>query len=153
MAEHRKTPIDFARAEEADSREEIRETLAELVQSFGISAVSSVASTMLVVRGGASQDTIASALRSFCVLLAESDRPKLTAILVGKLVKLDVVAGRPVILAELARENGISKQAVSNRMKAYAARIGLPRLESSERAREAHRLTNRRNFGGSIFPG
>ena len=151
MAHHNRpaktTALDYVVSPPQGEEKEITDTLRELVASFGSEKVAYWAAEILGVRAGAQRDDVSVTLRNFCTLLAESDRPKLAAQLVGKLVGTELTSGHRLSLRQLAREYGISKQAVHNQMKRYADRLGLPRLESSASAREAHRLANHRNYG------
>lgn len=144
--------LDFTSYDDIDSsasaRVEIEATLVELREEFGDDIVlQTLRETLESLHTQTSSEAVASSLRSFCALLAESDRPKLTALLVGRLVGMHVATGHVRSLRSIAAEFGVSKQAISNRMKQYALRLGLPRLEQSEAARISHRLTNRRNYG------
>lgn len=139
-------------------RDECVETLRELVGAFGkgeiLRAVAELGIEMGQTTGADAQlqkavvdAAVAQALRAFCVLILESDRKELTVLLVGSLVRLELATGKRLSMRELGRANGISKQAVSNRKKMYAARLCLPRPDSTEATRRAHRLMNRRNYG------
>lgn len=133
----------------ASERDECVETLRELVEAFGAEKIlRAVTELRLGQRTEGGNEAVAQALRSFCVLIEESDRPKLTGRLIGKLVRLEVATGRCVSYRELARDWGTSKQAVHNKAKIYRARLGLPNLDSTAEARANHRLMNRRNYGG-----
>ena len=134
----------------AQEREECVATLRELVEAFGLPAVMDALGQIAPKDRWAeanSSEIVASALRRFACIVVESDRPRLAGILVGKLVKWELAAGRRLSYRELGAQNGISKQAVSNRLKTYAAQLNLPRPDSTEKARESHRLMNRRNYG------
>lgn len=139
----------------ADERAECVAVLRELAESFPprvvLDALWEVMPEAQRAEANASE-LVQSALRTLCVLVQESDRPRLTAILVGRLVKLDLAAGKRLSYRQLGRANNVSKQAVANRAKLYAERLGLPRLDSTEEARESARLMNRRNYGGGVRP-
>ena len=143
----RATAVDFATyaSTSSDAQEEIATTLRELAEAFGPDAILSAVASLRKK----TDDTggVPSALRAFCALVADSDRPQLTIALVGKLVGMETVTGKRLVLSKLASQNGISKQAVSNRMKLYAAALNLPRPDQTEAARTSSRLTNRRNYG------
>lgn len=132
----------------ASEREECITTLRELVESFGPNAILGAVTELGVgVRNQGTRESVMQAIRAMCVLVLESDRKDLTVQLVGKLVHLELATGKRISLRELGRENGISKQAVSNRLKMYAARLALPRPDSTPETRRAHQLMNRRNYG------
>lgn len=137
----------FATDRQAEARAEVAETLRELVQSFGAAEVSrGMAEAGLCAPTGAGDDKVLQALRGFAVLIMDDERPKLVAALVGKLAKLEVATGRTLFLEELGRINGVSKQAASKKMAYIARRLGLQRPDSSAKARQSHRLMNRRNY-------
>ncbi len=68
------------------------------------------------------------------------------AMMMRKLTK-GVRPGEDLPYREIGRPYGISKQAVSNRVKQLAARFGLDRPDSLPKNRESARLMNRRNYG------
>ena len=149
---HHATALDFVTRtghEPAPASSEIALTLRELRDYFseadiieGLAEVG-IAQTPTGTRGAVLQ-----ALRAYSVLIMESDRPLLTAKLVGKLCKLDISqTGRHVDLEELAREWGMTKQAISKQQSHYADKLGIPRPDSTPEARESHRLMNKRNYG------
>jgi hypothetical protein len=153
----RPTAVDFATHTvhgdrlSAGEREECVGVIRELAENFAPRVVLDALWEVMpeAQRGEANaSEVVQSALRTLCVLVQESDRPRLTAILVGRLVKLDLAAGKRLSYRQLGRANNISKQAVANRAKLYAERLGLPRLDSTEEARESARMCNRRNYGG-----
>lgn len=159
--DHRGTAIEFSTrslfADEPATNEdgELVETLRELKIAFSASKMREAVVSLGIVdqaKTEAPTEPVLQALRAFCVLIIESDRPRLTAQLVGRLVKLDLAAGKRLKLSELARTNGISKQAASNRLGRYANALNLPRPDSSPEARESHRLMNRRNYGSRTNP-
>lgn len=159
----RPTAVDFATKNvwgdplSEDERNECVETLKELVEAFGAPAIlRAVAELGLGIGQDATPEAqramvnaaVAQALRAYSVLILESDRKDLTVQLVGKLVQLEMATGKRLSMRQLGRANGISKQAVSNRLKMYAARLCLQRPDSTDTTRQAHRLMNRRNYGG-----
>lgn len=151
--ERRATALDFAThsavagALTQEHPEEIEATLRELIAYFGEAAIiAAIASIGLKLKSDSHTNEV---LRGYAMLIIDSDRQKLTARLVGKLVGLETSTGRRIILRELARAEGISKQAVSKRLATYAERLNLPRLESTEAARASHRLMNRRNYAAN----
>lgn len=154
--EERPTAVDFATTNvwgdplSESERDECVETLRELVEAFGTEAIlRAVTELGLGEQPAAVNEAVAQALRAYSVLLLESDRKDLTVQLVGKLVHLELATGKRLSMRQLGRANGISKQAVSNRMKMYAARLSLARPDSTEATRQAHRMMNRRNYGGA----
>ncbi len=151
----RASALDFATrtvfAESAPDPECLN-TIRELRAAFGDAAVLRAVAQLGIARREAPADEVMQVLRGFCLLILESDRPRLTATLVGKLVKLDLATGRPIHMRQLGAANGISKQAVSNRLKTYADRLNLPRPDSLPANRVSHRLMNRRNYGNHRDP-
>lgn len=149
--------IDFATRTVFDSGEtnrstdECRATVRELIDTFGLACFAASLPDDLMRINAANEEKM-QALRGLCLLVLESDRPKLTAQLVGKLVKLELATGRRIHLRELGRINHISKQAVSNRLKHIAARLNLPRPDSLPLNRRQHQLMNRRNYGKRTCP-
>ena len=155
MSEIRGTALDFATRNifgNDSSSDECVSTLRDLVDTFGANAVSSAARSMGIISEASDDERMMQALRGFCVLILESDRPKLTAQLVGRLVKLELATGRRLHMRQLGSACGVSKQAISNRLKSYAERLGIPRPDSHRSARESHRLMNRRNYGSRNEP-
>ncbi len=151
---HRATALDFATKTvfgdpvTSEEKSEVVETLRELVTYFGAPAILRAVAELDIAKAapGHASEQVLQALRAYTVLILESDRPMLTATLVGKLAKLEMTTGKRIILRELGRAEGISKQAVSKRMALYAQRLNLPRPDSTPEARESHRQMNRRNY-------
>lgn len=160
--DHRGKAIDFSTrslfGEEtpAHGNDELRETLRELQIAFPPTQMRIALSELGLMRTSGEKtdasESVLQALRAFCVLIIESCRPKLTAQLVGKLVKLEIATGRRIILRELGRANGISKQAISKQLSGLADRLNLPRPDSAPGARDSHRLMNKRNYGKTHNP-
>jgi hypothetical protein len=153
------TALDFATHNvwgdklSAFERSECVDTIRELLEAFGAAEILSVIAQLgITPKEESVGEAVMQALRAYSLLILESDRSKLTAALVGKLVKLELCTGKRIDLRQLGRENNISKQAVSNRMKLYAARLKLPRPDSKPENRDSHRLMNRRNYNGSRHP-
>lgn len=153
---HRAMAIDFATRtgysdpQQDERQKEVEDTLRELVAYFGAPAIAVAASSLGITFTQASSNH--DVLRAYSLLIIDSDRPKLTAQLVGKLAGLELSTGRRILLRDLARAEGISKQAVSKRLAQYAERLKLPRSESTEAARNSHRLMNRRNYAATRKP-
>lgn len=126
---------------------EVIHTLAELIESFGAqTVVAALLQTSLAPRLGATDDKVQQALRASSSLIQESRWPKLDAILIGRLARMELVCGERVKLDDLGRTyGGQTKAAVSKRLNEIAERLGLPNPESTESARESHRLMNRSN--------
>lgn len=151
---HSATAIDFATSTvhgdpvTTDEKNEVIETLRELLHYFGESALLRAISDLGVVKTSAanSNEQVLAALRAYSVLILESDRPVLTVQLVGKLAGLELATGKRIILRELGAAEGITKQAVSKRLSLYAERLGLPRPDSTEEARASYATHNRRNY-------
>jgi hypothetical protein len=146
------TALDYAQATAYEdrvgdeAREELRRTFAELKECFPDSAIREAAEDFGITANGPNKQAILEALRAFACIVIESDRPRLAAHLVGKLVGLELATGHRLILRELALSAGISKQAVSRHLANYAERLGLDRPDSTQAQRESHRLMNRRNY-------
>jgi len=159
-SQHHGTALDFADHtpyidEAADKvREELRRTFAELKECFPDSAIKEAAEDAGLAPSSqnTSKAAILEALRAFACIVIESDRPRLAAHLVGKLVGLELATGHRLILRELARKEGVSKQAISRHLANYAERLNLPRPDSNEKARLSHRLMNRRNYQRREIP-
>lgn len=154
-ASNQKTALDFATASlfqpdrADDAANECRETIAELRGLFSEAAILRALDDLGIVRQGGAQaagEAVTQALRAFAVLVIESRRPRLCAQLVGKLSGLETATGKRLKLADYGAPYGISKQAVSKLIAAYAERLGLARPDSDEDARASHRLMNRRNY-------
>ena len=131
-----------------ESTAEICDTINELVESFGAAAVMQCldAHPDLAARGSDSERVL-EALRCYTLLLLDSPYPKVTAHLIGKLAHLELSTGSRIDLGKLGKGIGVSKQALSRRLAIYAARLGLPRPDSTPASRASHRLMNRRNYG------
>ena len=127
--------------------DEIRATLAELLQAFGLPALQRALRSMQCMPSELSDERLFQALRGYSVIILESKHPKFTAQLVGKIAKMEITTGRRIDLRELGATIGVSKQSVSKQIASLADRLGLPRPDSNEKARLSHRLMNRRNFG------
>ena len=126
---------------------EATETINELISSFGEEAVfAAIQQTPIAARLLHSNDSVTDALRAFAIILVESRWPKLDAMLVGRLAKMEVVTGRRLKMDELGRiYGGQTKQAISKRQGEIAERLGLPNPDSTPESRESHRLMNRSN--------
>lgn len=126
---------------------EIRQTICELLESFGEPAVvEAIQQTALASKITQPADSIAAALRAFAIIIIESRWPKLDAQLVGRLSKMEVTTGRRLKMDELGRTyGGQTKQAISKRQGEIAERLGLPNPDSTPASRESHRLMNRSN--------
>jgi hypothetical protein len=156
------TALDYAtrtvhapeQAAQTSDDSEVVNTLRELTDYFGAPAIIAACDHLNITATSASahSETVLQTLRAFASLIIDSDRPKLTGQLVGKLAQLELATGKRLRLADLARAEGITKQAVSKRLALYAARLNLPRPDSTEAARASHRAMNRRNYGPSHAP-
>jgi hypothetical protein len=126
---------------------ESNRTILELVESFGEDSVLlAIQQTPLFARFALSNNRLNEALRAFAIIIAESRWPKLDALLIGRLVQMEVATGRRLKMDELGRTfGGQSKQAISKRQGEIAERLGLPNPDSTPESREAHRLMNRSN--------
>lgn len=137
-------PSDAARSDE------IAETLAELIASFGSDAVAAAASSAGLYAPTA-PDAHQQTIRRLVLILIGSRRPKAVAQIVGRLCYLDTACGHDLRQEDIARENGISKQAVCNMEADIAAQLNLPR-RSSPQARAAHARMNLRNSSFVSLP-
>lgn len=132
--------------------DEITATLRDLIESFGESQVSASLGDL-----GLSQSATVGTeqvLRRFTLLLLESKHPRAVAMIVARLCNLDTATGREIRQEDIGRLIGVSKQAVCNLESKLAAELNLPR-RSSPKARQSHRLMNRRNYAhhaGQPYP-
>jgi hypothetical protein len=134
------------------TNEEIRSTLRDLVSAFGESTVTSVLTDEgLIHPESAAHNSQTEALRAYTVLLLDAKHPRAVAQIVGRLCHVDTASGTELRQEDIAREIGISKQAVCNLESSIATRLGLPRL-SSEKSRRSSRLMNRRNITAHADP-
>lgn len=144
---HGASALDFAASEpDPAGRAEIRSTVQDLLGSFGKQAVLECLEDSGLHATAAGQNREGELLRNYSCLILDDRRPRLIARLVGHLVGLDLASGQPPTLEEIGRPFGLSKQAVSKRLAVLAEKLGLAR-PMAEKARNSHRLMNRRNFG------
>lgn len=130
---------------ERSSAEEITETLQELVSSFGADSVAQIGITMGVFRAAhAVSDEQMQTLRRYTLMFLESKHPIAVARIVARLCSLDTACGRETRQEDIAKEIGVSKQAVCNMEADIAQKLNLPR-RSSAQARRSHSLMNLRN--------
>ncbi len=154
----RETCLDFATRtifapESSDNPgAEISATLNELAENFGAAAIASAISANPQFSGAIastspkSDESALQTLRAVALLIIESRTPRLTATLIGILAGLETRANPRGNLADLARDNGISKQTVSWHLARLAEKLGLERSLSTEANRESYRLMNRRSL-------
>lgn len=131
-----------------DPQAEVKATLADLVSAFGKTEVAAAAAELLAYSDGApekQQET----LRKFTLLVMESKHPRAVTQIVARLCYLDTAAGKELRQEDIARQLGITKQAVCNMEAEIAAKLNLPR-RSSPQARDSHRRMNRRNYAHAI---
>ena len=134
-----------------DPRHEVAETLHELIESFGETAVTEALEEMAVSNPLHERERAGRALRMFARIILEAKHPKFTAQLVFKAARGDFGGnGGHRDLAQLARTVGVSKQAASKRLASICEELGLPRSESTAAARLSHRLLNKRNYGRKL---
>lgn len=126
---------------------EAHQTLTELIESFGEDVVlGAIQQTKLSGKIGVTDDRLSQAIRAFAIIISESRWPKLDALLVGRLVQMEIATGKRLKMDELGRIfGGQSKQAISKRQGELAERLALPNPDSTPEARESHRLMNRSN--------
>lgn len=137
----------FLSAPSDDAISEAQGTLTELLESFGEDVLlSAIQQTKLSGRIPLANDRLNEALRAFSIIISESRWPKLDALLIGRLVQMEIATGRRLKMDELGRMfGGQSKQAISKRQGELAERLGLPNPDSTPESRESHRLMNRSN--------
>lgn len=124
---------------------EIADTLAELIASFGMSQVAAAATAAGLLKNDLVSDAQLQSLRRYTLLIIQAKHPRAVAQIVGRLCYLDTACGHDLRQEDIAREIGVSKQAVCNMEADIAAELNLPR-RSSPKARQAHALMNRRNY-------
>lgn len=126
---------------------EAQRTILELVESFGDDTVLlAIQQTPLFSRFSFSNNRLNEALRAFAIIIAESRWPKLDALLIGRLVQMELATGKRLKMDELGRMfGGQTKQAISKRQGELADRLSLPNPDSTPESRESHRLMNRSN--------
>lgn len=137
----------FLSAPTDDSIAEAQGTIRELIESFGDDVVfQAIQQTALSAKLSISGDKVNEALRAFSIIIQESNWPKLDAILIGRIAKMEVATGRRVKMDELGRTyGGQSKQAISKRQGELAERLHMENPDSTPQSRESHRLMNRSN--------
>jgi len=134
-------------AKQDDAIREAHETLRELIESFGEDVViGAIQQTTISGRLSVSDERLNESLRAFSIIIAESRWPKLDALLVGRLAKMEIATGKRLKMDELGRIfGGQSKQAISKRQGELAERLKMDNPDSTPASRESHRLMNRSN--------
>ncbi len=122
--------------------DEITETLRDLLDSFGEQQLANAVTDLGIGKTSANSEQV---LRRFTLMLLEAKHPRAVALVVARLCNLDTATGREIRQEDIARQIGVSKQAVCNLEAKLSAELNLPR-RSSLHARQAHRLMNRRNY-------
>jgi hypothetical protein len=137
----------FLSAPSDDNVNEAHGTIQELIESFGEDVVlGAIQQTTVAKRLTHGSERLNEAVRAICIIISDSRWPKLDALLIGKLVHMEIATGRRLKMDELGRAfGGQSKQAISKRQGELAERLGLPNPDSTPEARESHRLMNRSN--------
>lgn len=137
----------FLAAGDDTSIKEAHATIEELIASFGEDVVlGAIQQTKLSGRISVPQERLNEAIRAFAIIISESRWPKLDALLVGRLAKMEVATGKRLKMDELGRHfGGQSKQAISKRQREIAERLQMPNPDSTPEARASHRLMNRSN--------
>ena len=108
--------------------------------------IGAIQQTTISAKLSLSDERLNESIRAFAIIIAESRWPKLDALLVGRLAKMEIATGKRLKMDELGRIfGGQSKQAISKRQGELAERLKMDNPDSTPASRESHRLMNRSN--------